>query len=144
MMLYKIAFYAGIAGCLLMVASCFMPWIHINSLDWTFNGLNVRPFPNGNNYGKGGRFLLLFSGMILIGMLIPQIWAKRLNLFLAAFLLAFSLRTYVIFTGSLFKNEVIVFPGMYLVLLASFLIMFSAVFSKAAGRKKNEIQKEGL
>ena len=63
-------------------------------------------------------------------MLLPKIWAKRLNLFLSALLLAFVIRTYVIFTGSLFENDVIRKPGIYMIVICAILILFSSVFCK--------------
>jgi hypothetical protein len=118
-----------------MVVACFLPWVHINSIHETMNGFNPRPFATGNNYGKAGKFIVAITSIIFIGMVLPKIWAKRLNLFLSALLLAFVLRTYVIFTGSLFENEVIKKPGIYLIVISALLILFSSVFSKVNSGK---------
>lgn len=129
-MLYRISYITGIIACLLMAVACYLPWIHITSIQETMNGFNVRPFATGNNYGKAGKFIMILTSLIFTGMLLPKIWAKRLNLFLSALLLAFVLRTYVIFTGSLFENEVIKKPGIYLIVICAALILFSSVFAK--------------
>jgi len=113
-----------------MILACFLPWVHINSIQETFNGFNPKPFATGNNYGKAGKFIVLLTSIIFVGMLLPKIWAKRLNLFLSALLLAFVIRTYVIFTGSLFENDVIRKPGIYMIVICAILILFSSVFCK--------------
>ena len=58
----------------------------------------------------------------------PSIVAKRVNMFLCALLVAYMLRTYVIFTGSLFDGEVTKLAGIYLIVFLSFVMVICSVF----------------
>jgi hypothetical protein len=122
--------YMGLAASLLLAVSCFLPWVYINSMDTTFTGFKVSSFPNGTYYGRAGIFILPLSLICFTLTMIPKIWAKRTNLFVAGFLLAFSLRTYFIFTSSLFDGEVIKKIGIYGVLILPVLMLISAIFPK--------------
>jgi hypothetical protein len=129
-MFNKISHYTGIIACIALIISCFLPWTHYNSINETFTGFNVKPFPTGTNYGRAGLVMTIMTGLILLLKLTGRTWASRVNLFLAAVLLAYAVRTYIIFTGSLFEGEVETFAGIYLVLIFSAIIMVTAVFPK--------------
>ncbi len=122
--------YTGLLCCLLLIAACFMPWTHYNSINETFNGFNVKRFSTGNYYGKAGRIITIFTILIFVLMLVPKLWAKRVNLFLSALLFAYCIRTYIIFTNSLFEGEVEKKAGIYLIILFSFLVLLTSVFPK--------------
>lgn len=132
-MIYRIIYWVGLLSCLLLIAACFMPWIHINSINETLTGMNVKPFVTGNNYGKAGKFIIILTSIIIILTVIPRIWAKRVNLFLSALLVAFALRSFVIFSGSLFEGEVERKAGLYLALILPFVILAASVFTKTEG-----------
>ena len=127
-MLNKILHYTGIVACLALIAACFLPWVHYNNINETFTGFHVTKFSTGNYYGKAGITISAITLLIFTCMLIPKMGAKRLNLFLGALLLAYCIRTYIIFTSALFEGEVVKYIGIYLVLFLPFLIMVTAVF----------------
>ncbi len=70
------------------------------------------------------------TSIVFIFFIIPKIWAKRINFFVSGLLFAYCIRTYIIFTGSLFEGEVETKTGMYLVLTLSFLLLVCSVFPK--------------
>lgn len=63
-------------------------------------------------------------------MFVPKPGAKRVNLFIAALLMAYAIRTFVVFTGSLIKGDVENKIGIYLVILLPIIILVSTVFPK--------------
>ncbi len=105
-----------------------MPWVHINVINETITGFHVPVFQSKTTYGKAGIPITIFTSIILLLMLVPRIWAKRVNLFIAALLLAYCVRVFILFTGYTFEGEITVKPGAYLVLVFSLLIMLSAIF----------------
>ncbi|MEO6583024.1 MAG: hypothetical protein ABIO05_01800 [Ferruginibacter sp.] len=107
-----------------------MPWTFYHSIQQTFTGFHVVPFPAGNYYGKAGIPITILSSIILLLLLTPKLWAKRVNLFLAGLLVAYTIRTYIIFTSALFKGEVEKYAGIYLIIIFSFLIMITSLFPK--------------
>jgi hypothetical protein len=90
----------------------------------------VKPFATGNYYGKAGIPITIITCIILLFIIIPRTWAKRVNLFLSAFLVAYCFRTFIIFTASLFEGEVEKKVGIYLMLICSVLIMIASMFPK--------------
>ena len=124
----KILHYLAIVATLAIIATCFIPWVHYNNIDVTFNGYNVKKFATGVYYGRAGIIITIFAAISLLFTLLPSIVAKRVNMFLCALLVAYTLRTYVIFTGSLFDGEVTKLAGIYLIVFLSFVMVICSVF----------------
>ena len=120
--------YLAIVATLAIIATCFIPWVHYNNIDVTFNGYNVKKFATGVYYGRAGIIITIFAAISLLFTLMPSIVAKRVNMFLCALLVAYTLRTYVIFTGSLFDGEVTKLAGIYLIVFLSFVMVICSVF----------------
>lgn len=127
-MIPKILHWVGLTACILLIVSCFVPWTYYPVLNETFTGFNAKSFPNGTYYGKPGYFIVTITLIIIALMLIPRVWAKRINLFLSAFLIAYVLSKSHIFTNSLFKDEVVEKPGIFLIVINSSIIMISSLF----------------
>lgn len=115
---------------MLMIASCFLPWTYYKAIGDTFTGFHVTRFPTGNYYGKAGLTISVMTFMTLIFMLIPRNWARRFSMLPAALLVAFAIRTFVIFTGELIQGDVIKKPGIYLMVICSILVLLASVFSQ--------------
>ena len=128
--------YTGILACLLLIATCFMPWTHYNNINETFTGFHVTKFSTGNYYGRAGIVVCVFVAIILFFFLVPRVWAKRANLFLSAVLFAYCIRTYIIFTSALFEGEVEKKAGIYLIIILSCIILVSSVFPKIDEKKE--------
>jgi hypothetical protein len=129
-MFSKIAYYTGVLSAIALIICCFIPWVHYNNINETFTGYHVVKFAGGSYYGKAGIIITFISVVILSFMLMPRLWAKRANLFLAALLFAYCVRTYVLFTGALFEGEVEKLAGIYLIVILSFLVLLGAVFPR--------------
>jgi len=134
----KIIQYGGWLACIALIGACFLPWVHIHYIDETFTGFHVKRFATGTYYGRAGIPISILTGVIFIFMLLPKLWAKRINLFLAALLFAYCIRTYIVFTSSLFENEVTSKPGVYLIIVFSLLILVASMFPKMDQIKLNK------
>ncbi len=128
-MFSKIIYPIGIIACILLIVSCFLPWAYysdsnIPEAQRTFTGF----FSYQNYYGKPGMFLVPLAVIILIFKLLPKIWAKRTNLFLAALLLGYSIKTTVMYAGCSSFYCPDKKTGLYLMLIAAILILLAAIF----------------
>ena len=91
----------GLVACILLVVSCFLPWMyyadpHIGTeAQRTFTGFSTYQ----NQYGKPGKLLSTIAIIVFAFMLLPKIWAKRANLFIAALGVGYAIKTYVLFTS---------------------------------------------
>ncbi len=109
----------GILCCVFLVYSCFIPWSFIESQHILVTGLN-RSVPD---FGRPGLLHVILAGLLIIFFLVPRIWAKRLNVFLGAFNLAWSIRNYLLVTSCEAGDCPEKRTGIYLVLILSGLIL---------------------
>ena len=97
----KIMYRVGLGACILLVISCFMPWgyyadVHIpTEAQKTFTGFVTYQ----NQYGRPGKLLTLIAVVSFVFMLLPKIWAKRANLFIAALGVGYAIKTYILYTS---------------------------------------------
>lgn len=136
-MILKILNWAGLAACVLLIIACFLPWAYYPVIHETFNGFNAKTFPNGTFYGRPGYMIVIMALAVIILMVIPRIWAKRTNLFLSGFLLAYVLSKFHIFTSSLFDGEVEKKAGVFLIAITSSVILLSSLFPNIKIRERS-------
>lgn len=127
--------YASLILCIAMVAVCFIPWVHYNSINETFTGYHVTRFVTGVYYGRAGLIITVCTVIIFLLNLLKNTAAKTASLFICALLFAYTIRTYILFTGSLFDGEVTKLPGIYLIVFLSAAILVCSALSKTNGLK---------
>lgn len=119
----KYSKWIGIAAALLLVAACFLPWTFNPGLDKDFTGF----FSEKNMYGKPGWALSVLAAIAIIFYWVPRIWAKRWNLLVCAIILAYAIRTFIIYStcylGTCPEKKI----GLWLMALASVLMMVMAL-----------------
>ena len=82
--------WAGLAAAIALILSCFFIWIIIPSKGIVVTGIDS----TGTNFGKPGYLTLIFASIFLVLHLTPRIWAKRTNVIIAAFNLAWAIRNF--------------------------------------------------
>lgn len=126
----KLLSWAGMAACVVLIISCFLPWAYYadsniaNEAERTFTGF----FSYQYKYGKPGKFLVFFAVIILLLMILPRIWAKRTNLFLSAFTLAYAIKSYILFTSCYNAYCPEKRAGIFIMLLSTIIMMAACVF----------------
>jgi hypothetical protein len=87
--------YSQLLGCiavLILAAVCYLPWSYIPDGNIIVTGMSAP----GTVYGKPGLMHFTLGVVLIIFFLIPKVWAKRINLFIAAINLAWSIRNYIL------------------------------------------------
>ncbi|MBS1600471.1 MAG: hypothetical protein JST75_19735 [Bacteroidetes bacterium] len=129
----KYSTYIGIAAAIILIVACFMPWAYYPDLDKNFTGF----FSENNNYGKPGKVLSFFAVVIIILTIIPAVWAKRSNQFIAVLMIAYTIKTFILFTscyaGICPEKKI----GLWLVVLASLVLLIATMFPNLTLKKKN-------
>ena len=100
-----------------------MTWVIIPSKNIVVSGLNA----TGTNFGKPGYFHFICTFFFVLFSLVPKIWAKRVNLFVTAVNLAWALRNFFIITACREGDCPDKHIAIYLVLLASVLMLTAAL-----------------
>ena len=116
----------GIAACLALIISCFLPWTYIQSVNITITGVE-----SGNtNFGKPGLIHIFFSGAAIVFFVINKIWSKRTLLILTTLNFAWALRNFLLMSrcelGECPERKV----GIFLVLLFAFVIFVMSLLPK--------------
>lgn len=123
-MFLKVLHWVGIAACLALFISCFLPWTFHADINQTFTGY----YSYLNKYGRPGKFLTFFAVLTLVFMLLPKVWAKRTNLFISAFTIAYAIKSFILF-GSCYNNYC---PqklfGLYLMLGCTVVMLIASAF----------------
>ena len=125
-MVVKYLHWLGIAACITLIASCFLPWVHYADINQDFTGF----YSYQNQYGKPGKFLIALGGVALIFMLLPKAWAKRANLFICALLLAYAVKTYILFSSCYNNYCPQKLFSLNLMVFCTVLMLVAAIFPK--------------
>lgn len=121
--------WLSVAAALLLISSCFFSWIIIPGKEIIVSGVKAE----GTNYGKPGYLNIFFTVVYIMLTLVPRLWAKRVNIFIATLNLAWSLRNFIILShceGGICPERQTAF---YIFFLASFL-MFTGSLLTSPGK----------
>jgi hypothetical protein len=108
----------------LLIVSCFIPWVVIESRGITITGVDT----TGTKYGKPGYIHLICAAFFIVFTLTQKLWAKRSNLPVVALNLAWALRNFFLIAvckgGECPERQ----AGLWMMLLASILMLIAALF----------------
>ncbi|MEO6613504.1 MAG: hypothetical protein ABIT05_16020 [Chitinophagaceae bacterium] len=116
--------WIGFAAAILLLVSCFIPWVVIESKDITITGVESA----GTRFGKPGYFHFVLLVFFLVGNFVQRIWAKRLNLFVTALNLGWAIRNFFILSACQAGDCPVKKAGLYFILLSSAIMLVSALF----------------
>jgi hypothetical protein len=91
----KYAAFTGITAALVLIVCCFMPWAFYPDLQENFTGF----YSSQNHYGKPGKAFIFLSVLSIIFFLVPKVWAKWSNQVTGVIILAYALKTYILFSS---------------------------------------------
>lgn len=86
----------GIICCLCMFSLAFFPWVYIPSLNLTLDGFDG-VISDKLSFGRQGIVHGFFLVFIVTFFLVPKIWAKRVNMFIAMLNLAWAIKNFLLF-----------------------------------------------
>ncbi|MBL0154093.1 MAG: hypothetical protein IPP93_11630 [Chitinophagaceae bacterium] len=116
--------WLGLAAAVLLIVSCFSPWVIIESRQITVSGVDTA----GTNFGKPAYFHFFITFFYVICVMVPRIWAKRLNLVVAALNMGWALRNFILIPACQAGDCPLKQSGLWMVELASLFMLLAAVF----------------
>ncbi|RFM27954.1 hypothetical protein [Deminuibacter soli] len=116
----------GIVLAIALIAVCYMPWTFIPGRDITISGVSAV----GTGYGRPGMLNIILCICAIFFFLVPKVWAKRTNVFIAAVNVAWSIRNYLIVTACYAGDCPEKKPGIFLLLFLAVGVQFMALFPK--------------
>ena len=127
--------WIGLLGLILLYVACFLPWVIIASQNIIVTGVDS----TGTNFGKPGYAHFVLGFFFIIFHIIPKLWAKRCNLLIVALNIAWAVRNYFIISmcreGECPEKQI----GLWLVIIASVLILFAALFPDIKLKEEKKI-----
>jgi hypothetical protein len=123
----------GIVAAAGIIVACFLPWSYITSQQLVISGLHT----TGTSFGKPGMMNMILAVVSVIFFLLPKIWAKRTNLFIAALGLAWSIRNYLLVTSCMMGECPEKRPGIFLLLLCAIVVQLMTFFPKIELKQKD-------
>ncbi|MCW3093701.1 MAG: hypothetical protein JWP81_4770 [Ferruginibacter sp.] len=139
-MVPKILHWIGLAACVILIISCFMPWAYFadahipTEAERTFTGF----YSYGNNYGKPGKMLVAFGIIVIALMLLPKIWAKRTNLFICALAVGYAIKTYILYVSCYNAYCPEKKAGIFLMLIATLFMLVASAFPHLTLKEEKE------
>ena len=131
-MIPKILHWLGLADCITLMISCFLPWGYYADIDTTFTGL----YSYENRYGRPGKLLILLTTIIFVFMIVPKIWAKRANIFVCALCVGYAVKSFVLFKACYKAYCPDMKIGFYLMIISAFVMLAAVVFPDMKLEKK--------
>ena len=122
----------GLAAALLLIIVCFLPWTYHADIDKTFTGF----FSERGMYGKPGKFFIFFAVLSIVLIFLPKIWAKRVHIFVAALMVAYAIKTYILFTSCYNAYCPEKKMGIYLVLILSLVQFVFSLLADVSPKKR--------
>ncbi|QHS58702.1 hypothetical protein [Chitinophaga agri] len=112
----------GLVSVAVVIVSAFLPWLTIESKHLVFTGMDT----TGSSFGEPGKLNIIVAVIAGIFFALRGKWPARINLFITAFMAAWTFRNFILFSrcemGECPHREI----GLYLSLVAS-LITFACV-----------------
>ena len=128
----RLRFILSMLAIILLVVSCFLPWISFESRGITFRGVDEFKLPVKGaevNWGRPGYFHLVWGGIFLVFLFVKKGWATWVLFIAAAFNLAWAFRNFLMLPACgggqcPERNE-----GLYLLLAASVVMVIGPLLS---------------
>jgi len=122
----------GIIAAIVVIVVCHFPWTFIESKNLTIYGM----YAPDTNFGKPGLMNIIVSAFSIILFAVPRLWAKRTNLFVTMFNLAWSIRNYILVATCLMGECPVKKPALYLLVIFSVVMMLMAFSPKLTIKPK--------
>ena len=116
--------WVSLLAATVLVVSCFLPWIFIESANIKLTGVDT----SGTSFGKPGYFHFVLVAIYLAFSFTQRIWAKRMNLLVTALNVAWAFRNFLILAGCSGGECPVRKIGIWLVLLSSLVMLVTALF----------------
>ncbi|MET0242929.1 MAG: hypothetical protein ABW174_05660 [Flavitalea sp.] len=130
----KYSQWIGVLVTLGLIATCFFPWTYYPDLGKSFTGF----FSEDSVYGKPGKVFIFLGVFAIVFFLIPRVWAKRWNFLFAALILAYGIKSYILYTGCYNGICPQKLAGIFIMLLFSVLVMVMAVIPDTKVKREKE------
>lgn len=126
--------WIGLLSAIVVVIICYVPWIYVPSANLEIAGMYAS---SKQNFGRPGLVNIIMSVGAAIMFIIPFIWAKRTNIFLCGFNIAWTIRNYILLSRCYGGDCPEKKAGLYILMIASVLMLLATFFADVKMKEKN-------
>lgn len=119
----KFSQWIGILAAIVLIVSGFMNWTWYPDIHKYFTGF----FSEDNRYGRPGKIFIYFSSVAILFFAIPRVWAKRWNVLFCTMIIAFAIKTFILYTSCYGGVCPVKQPGIWIMLSSAAIIMLCAL-----------------
>lgn len=120
----------------LLVVSCFFPWMTIESKSITITGIDTK----STLYGKPAYFHFFWAGLYLVFLLLNKIWSKRAAVVVAAFNIAWAARNFLLIPACQMGECPVRKEGLYLLIVAAVLMFVTILLPEKNAEERNNFK----
>ena len=119
----KFSQWIGIVAAIVLILSGFMNWTWYPDIHKYFTG-----FESENNiYGRPGKIFIYFSSVAILFFAIPRVWAKRWNVLVCTIIVAFAVKTFILYTACYRGVCPVKQPGIWMMIACAAIILLCAL-----------------
>ena len=101
-----------------------MPWVYISSAALKIGGM----FSSGTqNYGKPGIMHIFCCAGAAVFFILPQVWAKRTNIFFCGFNMAWAIRNFILLGRCYMGDCPVKLTALYVLVIASAIMLLMSL-----------------
>jgi hypothetical protein len=128
--------WLSIATLVLLIYSCYQPWVTIESQNIMITGMKAEAI----NFGKPGLLHIVLSIIMMMLLLLNKLWSFKTAFFVSAFNIAWSLRNFISISACSAGICPTKHVALYIILIAPVLsTIFLLLINKEVPVKKNGI-----
>jgi hypothetical protein len=136
----KYSKWIGLLALIIVIVVCYMPWVYVPAVQLQLGGM----FANGKqNFGKPGLMNLVCAAAAAICFILPQVWAKRTNIFCCGFNMAWAVRNYVLLSRCYGGDCPVKQTALYVLLAASAVMLLMALIPDVKITQAGETKQAG-
>jgi hypothetical protein len=128
----KYSQWIGILAAVGAIIVCHFPWAVIESKSMVIYGM----YAPDTNFGRPGLMNIIVCSVSIVLFAIPRIMAKRINVFVTMFNLAWSIRNYILVASCLMGECPVKKPSLYLLVAFSVIMFLMALLPKMVVQPK--------
>lgn|SRR6476619_5259410 len=122
-----------------LIVSCFLPWMTIESKGITISGLNTA----GTTYGKPAFFHFLWVAFFLVFLFLNKVWSTRAAMVFAALNAAWAFRNFLVLPMCQMGECPVRRTGLYLLFFSSLALFFAGLVGPVKGTEEPTTQIAG-
>lgn len=122
-----------------LIVSCFLPWISIETKGITITGLDT----TGTTFGKPAYFHFFWIGLYLVFLFFNRVWSRRVAMVFAAFNAAWAFRNFLVLPMCQMGECPVRRTGLYLLFISSIVLFFAGLLAPAKETDAADVQPPG-